>query len=47
MSPFDRRNWYSNTPKKPPPAHGIKMKKAGTTWWGKRWISALELVLRA
>jgi uncharacterized Zn finger protein len=32
--------------KKPPPAHGIKMKQAGTTWWGQRWIEALERVLR-
>jgi hypothetical protein len=26
----------------PPPERGIRMKKAGTTWWGKRWIEALE-----
>jgi uncharacterized Zn finger protein len=32
--------------KQPPPEHGIKIKKAGTTWWGERWIKALELVLR-
>lgn len=37
--------WYGG-PKKPAPAHGIKMKKAGTTWWGQKWIAALELVLR-
>jgi uncharacterized Zn finger protein len=37
---------YRAAPKKPPPAHGIKMKKAGTTWWGQRWIEALEHVLR-
>jgi uncharacterized Zn finger protein len=29
-------------PKPPPPAHGIKIKAAGTTWWGRRWIEALE-----
>jgi uncharacterized Zn finger protein len=29
-------------PKPPPPAHGIKIKDAGTTWWGRRWIEALE-----
>ena len=29
-------------PKPPPPAHGIKIKNAGTTWWGRRWIDALE-----
>ncbi|HYJ11588.1 MAG TPA: SWIM zinc finger family protein, partial [Polyangiaceae bacterium] len=32
--------------KQPPPAHGIKLKQAGTTWWGQRWIEALESVLR-
>lgn len=32
-------------PKRPPPEHGIRMKKAGTTWWGQRWIEALEQVL--
>jgi uncharacterized Zn finger protein len=46
MSPFDSGRWYPTAPKKPPPEHGIKMKKAGTTWWGERWISALVLVLR-
>jgi uncharacterized Zn finger protein len=25
-----------------PPANGIKMQKSGTTWWGRRWIEALE-----
>jgi uncharacterized Zn finger protein len=54
MSPADddrRARWerwreYRGTAKKPPPAHGIKMKKAGTTWWGQRWIEALEHVLQ-
>jgi uncharacterized Zn finger protein len=32
-------------PKRPAPEHGIRMKKAGTTWWGQRWIEALEEVL--
>jgi uncharacterized Zn finger protein len=32
--------------KQPPPAHGIKLNKAGTTWWGQRWIEALESVLQ-
>ncbi len=32
--------------KQPPPEHGIKVKKAGSTWWGQRWLDALELVLR-
>ena len=38
--------WYPTSPKKAPPKHGIKMKNAGVTWWGKRWIEALENVLR-
>jgi uncharacterized Zn finger protein len=33
--------------KKPPPEHGIKVKKLGATWWGQRWIEALEHVLGA
>ncbi len=28
--------------KLPPPAHGIKVEKFGSTWWGQRWIGALE-----
>jgi len=28
-------------PKPPPPEHGVQMKRAGTTWWGQRWIDAL------
>ncbi|MFP2961144.1 SWIM zinc finger family protein [Myxococcus sp. 1LA] len=44
MSGRDFWGWPS-TPKRPPPAHGIKMKKAGTTWWGQRWLEALERVL--
>lgn len=44
----DRRRWveYARIAKKPPPEHGIKMNKAGTTWWGQRWIDALENVLQ-
>jgi uncharacterized Zn finger protein len=38
----DDWNWYEAPPKRPPPKRGIKMKKAGATWWGKRWIEALE-----
>ncbi len=45
MSNWGRGGWYKTTPKKAPPAHGIKMKSAGTTWWGQRWIEALEQVL--
>jgi len=29
-------------PKRPPPRHGIKVKQFGATWWGQRWIEALE-----
>jgi uncharacterized Zn finger protein len=46
MSRWDRFGWHEPTPKKPPPERGIRMKKAGTTWWGQRWIKALEDVLR-
>lgn len=28
--------------KRPPPPHGIKVTKLGATWWGQRWIQALE-----
>lgn len=43
----DWRDWDAlrSGPKKPPPADGIKIQKVGTTWWGKRWIEALEEVL--
>ncbi|HVZ35335.1 MAG TPA: hypothetical protein VG963_23070, partial [Polyangiaceae bacterium] len=37
---------YRTATKKPPPEHGLKVKKAGTTWWGQRWIEALEHVLQ-
>ncbi len=33
-------DWQRSTPK-PPPERGIRMKKAGATWWGQRWIEAL------
>lgn len=46
MSSWDRWGRYARFPKKPPPEHGIKMKRAGTTWWGQRWIEALQEVLR-
>lgn len=45
MSRFRRYDWYRPAPKKPPPEGGVRMKKAGTTWWGQRWIEALEIVL--
>jgi uncharacterized Zn finger protein len=34
--------YFSKSPKRPPPEHGIKVGKLGTTWWGQRWISSLE-----
>lgn len=46
MSRWSPFGWYESAPKKPPPERGIRMKKAGTTWWGQRWIEALENVLR-
>jgi uncharacterized Zn finger protein len=42
MSPEDRRPFFRSGPKRPPPEHGIKIKSAGLTWWGQRWIEALE-----
>ena len=43
----DWRSWdeRGSGPKPPPPPDGLKMRKSGTTWWGKRWIEALEQVL--
>lgn len=43
---WSRWTRYTAAPKKPPPEHGIKLKKAGATWWGQRWIDALHTVLR-
>jgi uncharacterized Zn finger protein len=45
MSRWDWDERQPRAPKKPPPERGIRLKKAGTTWWGKRWIEALEQVL--
>jgi uncharacterized Zn finger protein len=46
VSRSTRFGWYERAAKKPPPERGIRMKKAGTTWWGQRWLEALENVLR-
>lgn len=35
-------DWHDAPPKRPPPKRGIRVKKAGATWWGRRWIEALE-----
>jgi uncharacterized Zn finger protein len=40
-----RLGWQRSRPK-PPPERGIQVKKSGTTWWGQRWIEALENVLQ-
>lgn len=45
MSGWDEWSRFRRTPKKPAPEHGIKIKKAGSTWWGQRWLEALEHVL--
>jgi uncharacterized Zn finger protein len=45
MSPWDYDRFPKYSPKKPPPKQGIKVKKLGQTWWGQRWIEALERVL--
>lgn len=29
-------------PRLPPPEHGIRARRFGTTWWARRWIGALE-----
>jgi uncharacterized Zn finger protein len=47
MSPDERdrdpRNVFVRSgPKRPPPEHGIKVQAAGLTWWGQRWMEALE-----
>lgn len=46
MSRWNEIGWFRPQPRRPPPAHGIKMKTTGTTWWGQRWIEALAVVLR-
>jgi uncharacterized Zn finger protein len=46
VNEWDGYRWPPRAPKQPRPVHGIEMKKAGTTWWGRRWIEALEQVLR-
>src|SRR5262249_23257430 len=28
--------------RRPPPDRGIKVRNIGATWWGRRWIEALE-----
>lgn len=41
------RYWFQrSSPRRPPPARGIKVRGIGGTWWGKRWIEGLEKVSR-
>jgi uncharacterized Zn finger protein len=42
MSNPRHRDFWNREKKRPPPAHGIKIARTGTTWWGARWIEALE-----
>lgn len=42
MNRWDDFRAFRSGPKEPPPRHGIRVNKAGTTWWGQRWIDALE-----
>lgn len=37
---------YPKSAKRPPPKHGIRVRKIGATWWGQRWIDALEKLSR-
>jgi uncharacterized Zn finger protein len=37
-------DWHDAPPKRPPPKRGIRVREAGATWWGKRWIEALERI---
>jgi len=39
---FWRDDYPPSAPKLPPPEHGIKVTAFGSTWWGQRWIGALE-----
>jgi len=43
MSRWNRWSPYPKpAPKRPPPDRGIKVRNIGATWWGRRWIEALE-----
>jgi uncharacterized Zn finger protein len=39
-------DWPRNAPKLPAPERGIKVQKIGATWWGQRWLEALERLSR-
>jgi uncharacterized Zn finger protein len=42
VSGWDGWDYPRAAPKRPAPAYGIRVRKVGATWWGKRWIEALE-----
>ena len=45
MSQWSRWSPYPKpAPKRSPPDRGIKVKRIGATWWGVRWIEALERI---
>jgi uncharacterized Zn finger protein len=44
LSAGDRWDGWQRLPKRPPPEHGIRVEKTGATWWGQRWIAALESI---
>jgi uncharacterized Zn finger protein len=46
MSPWGSDRFPQYSPKRPAPARGVKVSKPGATWWGQRWIEALERVLQ-
>jgi uncharacterized Zn finger protein len=46
MTPWGSDRFPQYSRKRPAPARGIKASKLGTTWWGQRWIEALERVLQ-
>jgi uncharacterized Zn finger protein len=46
MSPRGSDRFPPYSPKRPAPAGGVKVSKPGTTWWGQRWLEALERVLQ-
>ncbi|MGH8665847.1 MAG: hypothetical protein ACREUX_16415 [Burkholderiales bacterium] len=46
MSRRDEWGWYKPAPKQPPPERGIRLKKSAATWWGQRWVEALERMSR-
>lgn len=34
--------WYPRRTPRAAPAHGVKVRKVGATWWGRQWVLALE-----